>query len=231
MKTITTIWSGNIKLKIEVNTTTDERRVKEAWAISDYFKEGFNIQNEDTIIDIGAHIGTFTIYAAKLADKGRVYSFEPHPENFALLKRNCKLNNLKNIELFQQGVYKEKESVKLFTNKEKTGEYSIYKESPNFISIECITLKDIFDNNGIQFCDFLKIDCEGAEYDILFNTPTEYFNKIDKIVLEYHDYINRNKKWYHLVIFLAKRGLRLKLSLLPRNKKLFMLKILEIEIY
>lgn len=212
MKVITKILSGNIKLKIKINATNDAQRIEEAWIIRDYFSGGFRIQKNDTVIDIGAHIGTFTVYAAKLANKGKVYSFEPHPENFTLLERNCKLNNLENVKLFKYGVYGEKGRAGLFIDGENTGRHSIYKESREFISIECITLKDIFDANEIQFCDFLKLDCEGTEYDILFNTPKSYFDKIGKIALEYHDHIYKKKRWYHIVEFLSEKGFKVRVG-------------------
>ena len=44
----------------------------------------------------------------------------------------------------------------------------------------------IFDNNNITNCDFLKLDCEGSEYEIIKNLPTEYFKKIKKMIIEYH---------------------------------------------
>ena len=47
-------------------------------------------------------------------------------------------------------------------------------------------LKQIFDDNNIECCDFLKLDCEGAEYEIIKNLPSEYFRKIKKMVIEYH---------------------------------------------
>ena len=50
-----------------------------------------------------------------------------------------------------------------------------------------ITPLDIFDENGLERCNLLKIDCEGAEYDIFYNTPAEYFDRIDRIRMEYHN--------------------------------------------
>ena len=49
--------------------------------------------------------------------------------------------------------------------------------------VESISLKKIFDENKINKCNFLKLDCEGAEFKILESLPNEYFNKINKIVL------------------------------------------------
>jgi FkbM family methyltransferase len=220
MRLIEKKFPGNIKLKFKVETTTDEKRVLEMWAIRDYFKKRLVIQNKDIVIDIGAHIGTFTVYAAKLAKEGMVYSFEPHPENIRLLKENCELNNLKNVKLFRYGVCGKRRKVKLFIDENYTGRHSLYKKSQKFIFIECITLKEIFDANEIGHCNFLKLDCEGAEYDILFNTPQDYFDKIDKIVLEYHDYLHQERIWPQLARFLHQRGFKIIIDPYSENQGL-----------
>ena len=71
------------------------------------------------------------------------------------------------------------------------GGHSIYKDLVSssddaFIEVKSISLKDIFIDNKLNKIDFLKIDCEGAEYKILFNTPKKVLKKIKKIALEYH---------------------------------------------
>ena len=53
-------------------------------------EEGFTIKENDTVVDIGAHIGYFTIYAAKKANHGRVLSFEPSQESFSVLEKKSK---------------------------------------------------------------------------------------------------------------------------------------------
>jgi len=191
---------------------SDERRIEDIWIEKEYNPEGFELKENDTVIDIGAHIGIFTTYAAKLAKQGKVYSFEPCPENFILLEKNRKLNHLKNVKLFKYGIYKRKGKAKLFIDEKHNDSHSLYKEFQRFVLIKCITLKDIFDTNKITFCNFLKLDCEGAEYDILFNTPGTYFDKIDKIVLEYHDSIYKKKRWYHIVNFLTEKRFKVRIK-------------------
>ena len=52
--------------------------------------------------------------------------------------------------------------------------------------VDSISLQKIFDDNNIEHCNFLKLDCEGAEYEIIKNLPIAYLEKIDKIIIEYH---------------------------------------------
>ena len=76
------------------------------------------------------------------------------------------------------------------------------------MEVECVTLENIFDENHIVSCDLLKLDCEGAEYDILINANKEIFDKIKLISLEYHNIINHDghelKKFLETVGFVVK---------------------------
>jgi len=76
-------------------------------------------------------------------------------------------------------------SRKLYLNEDAAG-HSMFSESSKSITVNSISLKQIFDNNNITNCDFLKLDCEGSEYEIIKNLPTEYFKKIKKMIIEYH---------------------------------------------
>jgi len=152
------------------------------------------IQDGDIVIDIGANIGAFSIFAVAAARNVKVLSYEPSPAPFKRFLKNIKMNNLeKNIFPFQLAVAKERgERTLFFDSKGSIGDTITpsqnnlinYKNNP--IIVKAITLKDIFEDNNLTHCDFLKMDCEGAEYEILFNTPPEYLQKIENIVVEYH---------------------------------------------
>jgi hypothetical protein len=62
----------------------------------------------------------------------------------------------------------------------------MFSKSSKSVIIDSISLQKFFDENQIKHCNFLKLDCEGAEYEIIKNLPLEYFQKIDKLVIEYH---------------------------------------------
>jgi len=62
----------------------------------------------------------------------------------------------------------------------------MFSKSSRTINVDSISLQKIFDDNDIETCNFLKLDCEGTEYEILENLPLSYFNKIQKLVIEYH---------------------------------------------
>ena len=166
--------------------TEDFGIINEVFIVKEYHKLLRFIKNNSVIIDIGAQIGVFSIFAAKKNKNVKIYSYEPFEKNFNLLKRNISLNNLDNIYVFKQGIAGEKGRKELFISEENTGGHSFYAKGNKKVIIETITLKDVFEKNKIGACDFLKIDCEGAEYEILYNTPLKYLEKIKSITLEYH---------------------------------------------
>lgn len=85
--------------------------------------------------------------------------------------------------------------------------HSLYSNEKNgkYLEIKCISFKDIFDENKIERCDILKMDCEGAEFEIFYNTPGEYFKKIKEIRMEYHN-IDENNNIKRLTEFLEGNG-------------------------
>ena len=80
------------KMKIRVNST-DLMALINVWAVEEYSNEEFKIKNNDTVIDIGGHIGLFSLYASEKCKSGKIFTFEPVKENFDLLKENIKINN------------------------------------------------------------------------------------------------------------------------------------------
>jgi len=141
-----------------------------------------------TIVDIGAHIGIFSVLAGKTGN--HVYAYEPFPSNFKLLKKNIEINSLTNVKAFQKAVGSKMGVRSLFIDAKFSGGHSLYpfEGHPFNGSIKCqtTTLEDIFVSNDLERINFLKIDCEGAEYEILLNTPKRFLHRIDKIVIECH---------------------------------------------
>ena len=62
----------------------------------------------------------------------------------------------------------------------------MFLQSENFVRVDSMSLHEILHKNSIENCNFLKIDCEGAEYEIINSLSIDDFNKIQNIVMEYH---------------------------------------------
>jgi FkbM family methyltransferase len=199
----------NFKIRKDDKKVTDEDMINESWISKDYNPRGFGIKKNFVVIDVGAHIGAFTVYAAKNAKNGIVYSYEPYSENFRLLKENVKLNDLRNVKIFNLGILGKKKKVRLYLDETNDAGHSIFNKAKDFEVINCVSLQDVFDDNKIKFCDFIKIDCEGAEYEILFNTPKGYFDRIGMIALEYHDGMYKRKNLNDMKRLLSNMGFKI----------------------
>lgn len=151
----------------------------------------FEIKADDIVIDIGAHLGFFTIKAAKTAVNGTVYAFEPFSMHYKLLEENIVSNQFNNVKLFNRAVTdKDGELSFFYTMIGDPGDTSLFKINPEEKTYEekvkTISLQDFFQKEKLDRCDFLKIDCEGAEYSILMSADRNTLNKIQKIAMEWH---------------------------------------------
>jgi FkbM family methyltransferase len=169
--------------------TNDSGILLEFWLESPYTPEGMMIRSDDVVVDIGANIGVFSIFASQRAMDGKVYAFEPMPDNFSVLQKNVEVNARENVVCLQKAIDKCTGERKFYVS-DDTAWHSFYSSYlPNIksdIVVPTITLDDVIREFAIKKIDFLKIDCEGAEYDILFNCSESVFDLVDKISMECH---------------------------------------------
>ncbi|MFX0063643.1 MAG: FkbM family methyltransferase [Candidatus Hermodarchaeota archaeon] len=203
---------NGVRYKVRAKTH-DKIIINEIWVRNQYTPPGFKINPSDTVVDIGSHIGIFAVFASKYAYKGKVYSFEPIPENFGLLNENISLNNIKNLIPFNKAVTNKKGRIKMRVY-ENTGGHSLVFNHSNCesktLTIETTSLKDFVEEKNISKIDFLKMDCEGGEYDIFFNCPDYIFRMIGLISMEYHN-IDEKRNAVVLKKFLEEKGFSVKL--------------------
>ena len=143
-----------------------------------------------------------------------MYSYEPHRESFSLLKENLLMNKIQNVEVCPYAVAGEKGRVTLHVGNANVGGTSMYRKwySGKKEKVPAITLTDIFAKHKLKKVDFLKIDVEGAEYDILFSTPKKELAKVQTIALEFHDTVEKKYTYKDLVSFLEKNGFAVKVT-------------------
>jgi FkbM family methyltransferase len=147
-----------------------------------------SLKSNSTIIDIGSNIGTFSVFiAALLKGNANIFSYEPYIENYNLLKENIRLNGYENvISAFPLAVANEAGERSFYIDKDDNAMHSFFYETVNLLKVKTITLNEIFSENKIDKCDFLKIDAEGSEYEIILNSSDEIFGRIKIISLEFH---------------------------------------------
>lgn len=175
---------NGLKITLRVNST-DLMAFTHVWLIQEYSAPGFELHNDDIILDIGAHIGLFSLFASQFCKNGKIFCFEPIKENYEELVNNIKINNIKNIISFNCAVSNKTEKIKIYLNDDESG-HSMFLENSNYVEVDSISIIDILQKNAIDKCNFLKLDCEGAEYEIINLLSENYLQRIEKTVIEYH---------------------------------------------
>jgi len=168
-------------LRLSINDTYEEFETK---IVKKIIKPG------DVVFDIGANIGYYTLIFAKLVEpSGKVFSFEPEPTNYELLKKNVKINGHTNVDFFNKAVSNLNQTTKLFLDKKNKGGHSLINaiEDRTSIEIESIRIDDHFKNKKI---DFIKIDIEGFEFEAI-KGMSELLKKLStvKIMTEFNPYL------------------------------------------
>ena len=157
------------------------------------FKEG------DIVIDIGANVGMVSILLAKKFPFLKIYSFEPLKENYDNFIKNIELNNIPKevITAENKAVTKDGRLITMSINSaNKGGSSTTDVISINSImtkensQVESITLEEIFNKYNINKLKLLKIDCEGSEYEILYNADTNLLKNIENLRGEFNE--NKN---------------------------------------
>lgn len=161
--------------------TTDEKVIEEVIKRKAYTLRGrFYVEKEDRWLDLGANIGTFSLFSAKSG--AAVKAYEPEPNNFSLLMMNLRANGL-DVDCRHSAVSAyDFDSVNLYIC---SGEYNKYRHTTKKtrgrkpIKVDCSKFSEI-----IEGFDCVKMDIEGSELPIL--DEFDDWSRFRKLVFEYH---------------------------------------------
>jgi FkbM family methyltransferase len=143
--------------------------------------ERFLPKQGDIVVDIGAHMGRYTIISSKrVGANGKVVAIEAHPSNFEMLKSNIKLNQLTNVIPLNYAAYSKETKINLYLPDEESG-YTMHhsimsnyvftkykdKTEDKFVEVSANTLDYLLQLNEITDVNWVKIDVEGAEFEVL----------------------------------------------------------------
>ncbi|MBC7651437.1 MAG: FkbM family methyltransferase [Deinococcales bacterium] len=173
------------------------------------------LPDKATIIDIGANAGFFDIILLSKNINATIYAFEPLESNVALFTKTIQANPqiASQIILSQKAVTgQEQPFLELFA--EDTADNSVVasafsnfdKRNTRKIIVNCISLTQIMLENKLEKIDLLKLDCEGSEYDILYNTAPDLIKKINYLAIEVHDLDNEKCNITALNTYLQELG-------------------------
>lgn len=180
------------KLTLDYNQNRKAQPILKSIFTEGEYALHFSYKTKATIVDIGAHFGFFSLFAHKnLLPDSQIIAIEPSSSNFKQLQKNCIANNANNIITINKAVSNTKEEINLYIS--ESYNCTTIESNPqldknkHFNKVKTISLENILNLYNLSEIDFMKMDCEGAEYDVLFNTSKEVFNYIHTISLEFHD--------------------------------------------
>jgi FkbM family methyltransferase len=172
------------------------RSLMDAWIVKetnldrDYEAHGVPLQDGWAIVDIGAGLGDFTVFAARRAPHGRLFAYEPAPDSVVLLERNLQLNAIRNVEVHPVAVASQAGALTLDVSGGVAVQYRTVGANgaaAGRITVRSVALADVLAGLPGGACDFLKMDCEGAEYDLLLGLDDAALGRIRRVCLEYHE--------------------------------------------
>jgi FkbM family methyltransferase len=160
---------------------------REIWWRDEYRLRAQPLPAGATVIDIGANVGMFAFCVASLSRPRRILCYEPFPDSFGLLRRNIERNAGVPITAFPVAVAGRSGTRALYVDASAACNGFFAGAGLPAVSVDCVTLAQVFEGEGVARCDLLKLDCEGAEFEILLNTPPAVLSCIDRVALEYHE--------------------------------------------
>ncbi|NLO19752.1 MAG: FkbM family methyltransferase [Ignavibacteria bacterium] len=148
-----------------------------------------NVKESQVVFDIGANVGFLTLTFSKQAKKnGKVYAFEPEPKNFKKLQENVLLNNFQNISLNNFAISSINDKLKLYLSDDNNfGTHSLVNErnnSENYVNVDTVKLDDFVFQNNIKKIDWMKIDVEGAELDVVNGAKKTLIDLKPNLIIE-----------------------------------------------
>jgi FkbM family methyltransferase len=181
-----------------------------------------HVNKGEFVLDVGAHIGYYSLIMARCVGKnGKVFSFEPNPLNFNILKKNIEINEYQNIVLEEKAVSNKNGTTNLYLSKGNSGMHRIHpsKYCEDVISVDVVKLNSYFNNQITKKIRFIKIDAEGSELDVLEGLSDILKNSKIKIIMEFvpEHIIEHGSKPLDVLNFLNKYGF--KIFIINEDKK------------
>lgn len=168
--------------------TADELVVRHSFS-RDIFFSGvpeYRPAEDHVIIEVGAHIGTFSILAASKVKRGHVHAIEASEDSANYLRINAALNHCDNLSVHQLALADKEGALELYHDTGTWGHSTVKAYSQVSETVRATTLTSFLELNHIQRCDFLKFNCEGAEFPILLSTSADVLKKVKMMLVLYH---------------------------------------------
>ncbi len=193
----TTIWKGKFPRVLHYNRNNVRYTIPlpawedltTAWVV--LLGNEYRVLSDDRIVlDIGANIGTFAIYAHSMNKDLKIYSIEPYPETFDALAATIKANQeIQNITLRQCAIAGSDGQVKFNSASDIPSHSRSIDNShdpSDYVAVDAYCLETFLDREQLATVDFVKIDIEGSEYDLIGGASRQTLRRSKRYGIEYH---------------------------------------------
>lgn len=191
------------------------------WTYQEIFKREiykFSASNSSPrILDLGANIGLSIIYFKKIYPSAKITAFEPDEKIFEFMKRNLISFGIEDVELIRKAVWKEETILSFFAEGADGGRLAISGERDRLLDVETIRLRDFLKEK----IDFLKIDIEGAEHEVIEDCA-DLLSNVENIFIEYHSFSNKPQNLHWILATLSANGFRYHLQHLGHSPNPFL---------
>jgi FkbM family methyltransferase len=180
----------NSGLLINVLNANGLRIHNEIFVQNIYESGKVKVNKGNVVLDIGANIGIFSLYAANNG-ASKVFSFEPDKINYKYLKENINQNGLNPVVKSYNFGLANNSGKRYLQIANIPGGHQMLREGENISSRDEVIMTKTFSEftieNELNHIDFVKLDCEGAEGEILESLDENHFKMIDKFAVEFHN--------------------------------------------
>jgi FkbM family methyltransferase len=164
----------------------------------------FNLKKTNpVIIDCGANMGLSVLYFAKTYPDSKIIAFEPDESVLPYLKQNIKTYELSNVLLYEKAVWSSNTILSFYSDQGMGGRLELNYNNQAPKKVEAIRLKEFLDKE----VDFLKIDIEGAEMEVLIDCEDKLRN-VNNLFVEYHSFENSEQQLGELLNLLKRNGFK-----------------------
>lgn len=169
------------------------------------------------ILDCGANIGVSVLYFKRLYPQARITAFEADPKHSEILKKNIHGNGFTDVELINRAVWNKNTTVSFSSRGNDAGRIDVGGDD-QLVQVQAVRLADYLEKMSV---DFLKVDIEGAEVDVLLDCGP-LLGRVGHVFVEYHSFAHRPQDLGRLLDLFQQQGFRVHTHAIGTSKQPYM---------